>query len=425
MSEREFAIAVVRRLREAGHQALWAGGCVRDELLGLVPDDFDVATDARPEEVARLFRRTVAVGASFGVVQVLGPREVPQLSVEVATFRSDGAYIDGRRPETVRFSSPQEDAQRRDFTINGLFFDPLDNQLIDFVYGQADLAARVVRAIGDPTQRFSEDKLRLLRGVRLSARFGFAIEAATLEAIRTMAGQITVVSAERIADELRKMLLLPRRADAMSLLMDLGLARAVLPEIVPLRDLPLNSAGAAAGDLWDQTLRALAHLRSHASFTLAFACLLHAVGTQVDQISRRLKLSVADRETAEWLVDRQQILCDAQSMPVSKLKRILASPHVGELLTLHRALALALEQPINHVEYCEQLLKGWSEAELNPAVLVTGHDLGLLGLRPGPVFKELLEFVRDAQLEGMVNTREGAIALLQSEVTRRSQEPKR
>ena len=398
MSEREFAIAVVRRLREAGHQALWAGGCVRDELLGLVPDDFDVATDARPEEVARLFRRTVAVGVSFGVIQVLGPREGPQLSIEVATFRADGAYIDGRRPETVRFSSPQEDAQRRDFTINGLFFDPLENRLIDFVGGQADLEARILRAIGDPTQRFCEDKLRLLRGVRLSARFGLAIESGTFEAIRAMASQITVVSAERIADELRKMLLLPKRAEAMSLLMDLGLARVVLPEILPLRGLPLNSATEAAGDCWDHTLRALAQLGSHASFTLAFACLLHGVGKQVDQICRRLKLSVADRETVDWLVDRQQILCDAQSMPVSKLKRILASPHIRDLLALHRALALADGQATDHVENCEQLLAEWSEAELNPPVLVTGHDLEGMGLRPGPVFKELLELVRDAPI---------------------------
>jgi poly(A) polymerase len=425
MSERDFAIAVVRRLREAGHQALWAGGCVRDELLGLVPDDFDVATDARPEEVARLFRRTVAVGVSFGVIQVLGPREDPQLSVEVATFRSDGAYIDGRRPESVTFSSPQEDAQRRDFTINGLFFDPLENRLIDFVGGQADLEARLLRAIGDPRQRFSEDKLRLLRGIRISARFGFEIEPGTLDAIRAMADQIAVVSAERITDELRKMLLLPKRAHAMSLLMDLGLARAVLPETVPLRSLPVNSASKAAEDSWEHTLRALANLGNDASFTLAFACLLHGVGKQVDQICRRLKLSVADRETVAWLVDRRRILCDARSMPVSKLKRILASAGVGELLALHRAIALAEGQQTNHVEYCEQLLAEWSEAELNPPALVTGHDLEGMGLQPGPVFKELLELVRDAQLEGVISTREGATALLLREVARRAAEPGR
>jgi poly(A) polymerase len=423
MSEREFAIAVVRRLREAGHQALWAGGCVRDELLGLVPDDFDVATDARPEEVARIFRRTVAVGVSFGVIQVLGPREGPQLSIEVATFRSDGAYIDGRRPETVRFSSPQEDAQRRDFTINGLFFDPLENRLIDFVGGQADLDARLLRAIGDPRQRFEEDKLRLMRGIRISARFGFEIEPDTLDAIRAMADQISVVSAERIADELRKMLLLPKRAHAMVLLMDLGLARAVLPELAPQRGSSENSASEAFGDSWDRTLRALAFLGKDASFTLAFACLLHGVGKQADLICKRLKLSVADREAVAWLVHRQRILCDARSMPVSKLKRILASPGVRELLALHRALALAERQETNHVEYCEQLLAEWSEAELNPPALVTGHDLEGMGLRPGPVFKELLEVVRDAQLEGVIGTREEATALLQNEVAKRAAQP--
>src|SRR2546421_7584616 len=204
MTEREFAIDVVRRLQEAGHQALWAGGCVRDELLGLVPKDYDVATSARPDEVRRLFRRTVAVGASFGVVNVLGPRDADApLQVEVATFRSDVGYSDGRRPDQVVFSSDREDALRRDFTINGMFFDPLAGKLIDYVGGQADLKARVLRAIGDPAVRFTEDKLRLLRAVRFATRFDLTLDAATANAVRAMAPEITVVSAERIAKELR------------------------------------------------------------------------------------------------------------------------------------------------------------------------------------------------------------------------------
>ena len=203
MSEREFAIDVVRRLRESGYEALWAGGCVRDELLGLSPADYDVATSARPQQVSAVFRKTVEVGASFGVVEVIGPRRLDGSfpKVQVATFRSDGAYLDGRRPESVRFSSAEEDAQRRDFTINGMFFDPLDGRVIDHVGGQADLKAKVLRAIGDPRARFREDKLRLMRAVRMAARFDFPIEEQTAAAVREMAGEITVVSAERIADE--------------------------------------------------------------------------------------------------------------------------------------------------------------------------------------------------------------------------------
>src|SRR5260370_33887338 len=202
MTEREFAIEVVRRLRHAGFEALRAGGCVRDELLGLVPKDYDVATDARPEEVCKLFARTVTVGMSFGVVEVLGPRqENKPLMVQVATFRSDLAYSDGRHPDAVVFSSAREDALRRDFTINGMFFDPLEGRLIDYVEGQEDLRGRKLRAIGDPSQRFSEDKLRMLRAVRIATRFDLTIEPATAAALRTMAKQITVVSAERIADE--------------------------------------------------------------------------------------------------------------------------------------------------------------------------------------------------------------------------------
>jgi poly(A) polymerase len=205
MTEREFAIDVVKRLQSAGFQAFWAGGCVRDELLGLVPKDYDIATDARPEEVQRLFRRTVAVGVSFGVVEVLGPRQDGDvLKVQVATFRTDAGYSDGRRPDQVVFSSAREDALRRDFTTNGMFFDPLKNELLDYVGGQADLQARVLRAIGDPHVRFAEDKLRLLRAIRIATRFDLTIEPATAAAIRAMADQLPVVSAERIADELRE-----------------------------------------------------------------------------------------------------------------------------------------------------------------------------------------------------------------------------
>jgi poly(A) polymerase len=432
MTEREFAISVVRQLREAGYQALWAGGCVRDELLGLEPDDFDVATDARPEEVEHLFRRTIAVGASFGVVEVLGPREHPELHVQVATFRSDGAYLDGRHPDGVQFSSPEQDAQRRDFTINGLFFDPLQGKLIDYVGGQADLEARVLRAIGDPAQRFAEDKLRMMRGVRLAARFELTIELATLESMRSMADQVTVVSAERIADELKKMLALPRRVRAMKLFMELELADTVIPELAELRGWPDDPAGEYGSASWEHVLRALGHLEEPVTFPLAFACLLHPLqhpdrvadpatpkkrdgnqaGFQVGQICRRLKLSVAERERVEWLVANHRSLRDAKEMPKSKLKRLLAAPGIVELLALHRADALADGMSADHVDYCRHLLDRWSRIEIDPPVLATGHDLEALGMPPGPDYKPLLDTVRDAQLNGVLDTREDALAFL-------------
>src|SRR5262245_38454690 len=288
MTDREFATDVVRRLRQSGYEALWAGGCVRDELLGLAPDDYDVATSARPEDVVRTFRKTVEVGASFGVVEVIGPRR-PDGSypkVQVATFRSDGAYVDGRRPESVVFSSAEEDAARRDFTINGMFLDPLDGRVIDYVGGQADLQARVLRAIGDPRARFREDKLRLVRAVRFAARFGFPIEPETAAAVREMAAEITVVSAERIAEELRKILVHPGRAWALRQMDELGLLRQIVPEVESeMKGLPQGLPSAPTGDLWDHTLKVLEVLEgprwpapAPATFPLAFAAMLHDVG---------------------------------------------------------------------------------------------------------------------------------------------------
>jgi poly(A) polymerase len=431
MTERDFAISVVRRLREAGFEALWAGGCVRDERLGRVPQDYDIATDARPEQVQRLFRRTVAVGVSFGVIEVLGPR--PH-KVQVATFRSDVGYSDGRRPDAVVFSSAREDALRRDFTINGMFFDPLDDRLIDFVGGQADLQARLLRAIGDPVTRFTEDKLRLLRGVRLATVFDLAIEPATATAMRTMAGQVSVVSAERIADELRKLMVHPRRARGVALLDEMGLATAVLPEILEMKGLPQGPPAAPTGDLWDHVLRVLDLLGPEVSFPLAMGALLHDVGKRrtvgrtperytfynhehvgrrmAEEIGLRLKLANAERERIEWLVEKHQFLCDVRQLRTSKLKQLLIHPGICELLALHRADALASGRSTDHVEYCEFLLEQWTEEDLNPAPLLTGHDLTRHGLEPGPRFKTLLDAVREAQLDGTVKTRKQALELV-------------
>jgi poly(A) polymerase len=437
MTEREFAVDVVRSLQQAGFTALWAGGCVRDELLGLHPNDYDVATDARPDQVMKLFRRCVPVGASFGVIEVVGPRgpHGRHLAVEVATFRSDGTYSDGRRPDSVMFSTPEEDARRRDFTINGMFFDPVTGTLHDFVGGRADLEAKVLRAIGEPVERFTEDKLRVLRAVRIAARFELEIDPATLAAAKLMAAEIRVVSAERIAEELRKLMTHPNRARGLRLLREFDLVEPILPELVPTFTLPQGLPAAPTGTLWEHTVWVVELLAGDVSFPLAFAALLHDVGKprvvgrtadrytfhghehigkkMAEEIADRLKLSTAEKARTSWLVERHQYLADAPTMRPSRLKPILVHPGIEELLALHRADALATGKGLEHVEFCERMLRETPPEELNPPPAVTGEDLIALGLKPGPEFKPLLDSVREAQLEGRVRTREEAVRLVE------------
>jgi poly(A) polymerase len=403
MTERDFALDVVRKLQDAGFQALWAGGCVRDELLGLTPADYDVATNARPEQLRPLFRRRNEIGASFGVVQVIGPRDDAGewTTVEVATFRSDVSYSDGRRPDAVVFSSPEEDAKRRDFTINGMFFDPVKKQLIDFVGGRADLEAKVLRAIGDPAARFTEDKLRILRGVRIAARFDLSVDPATLAAAKAMAREIRVVSPERIAEELRKLLAHPNRARGVQLLREFNLVEPILPELV-----------ADDSRRWDEGARVVEQLPPAASFPLAFAALLHALDKPtVEDIADRLRLSGAEKTRTAWLVEHQRSLDDAPTLPLSKLKTLLVQPGIEGLLALHRARALASGSSLAGVEFCEAILRGTPPDVLNPPPLLTGEDLIAMGLKPGPEFKRILDGVREAQLEGRVKTKEEAIEL--------------
>lgn len=388
MTEREFATEVVAKLQGAGFQALWAGGCVRDELLGITPADYDVASDARPEQVQKLFRRTHSFGASFGVVEVLGPRDPngEWTKVQVATFRSDGTYSDGRRPDSVTFSSPEEDAKRRDFTINGMFFDPLAKQVIDYVGGQADLKAKVLRAIGVAEERFTEDKLRILRAVRMAARFELAIDAGTFAAARRMADQIRVVSAERIAEELRKILTNQHRARGVRLLREFGLVEYILPE-------------AAEND------SALEQLPNDASFELAFAVVLHGLDkAHITELARRLRLSNAETDRIAWLVQHDRFLVNATTLRGSQLKPVLVHPGIGELLTLHRTNGI-------DVEFCERMLRETPPEALNPLPLITGNDLRDSGLKPGPDFKRLLDAIREAQLDGTITTKEEAQAL--------------
>ena len=428
-ARRAFATEVVVRLRDAGFQALWAGGCVRDLILGLPPSDYDVATGATPEQVTRLFRRTVPVGVSFGVVRVQGPGDSGE--VEVATFRSDGAYVDGRRPESVHFGDARLDAERRDFTINGMFLDPLTGDVLDFVGGRSDLEAGILRAIGDPGARFAEDKLRLLRAVRFAARFGMTIESKTRASIEAMADRVRVVSAERIAQELRRMLVHPSRSRAMDLAMDVGLIAAVLPPLARAKGLFQGKPVQPLGDLWDHLLLVLDLLPPDPSFPLAFAALLHDVGKPdtkglrngrttfhnheqvgraiADRLCRDLKLANAERERVAWLVEYHQYLGEATKLREAKLKRILAEPGIDELLALHRADALASTGDAGHVDYCEAYLREEPAGPINPPPLLNGHDLARHGLKSGPQTKFQLEMVREAQLDRLIHGKKDAL----------------
>lgn len=430
--QREFALYIVRTLRAAGHVAYWAGGCVRDQLLGRPPKDYDVATSAPPEEIRELFgrRRTLAIGAAFGVICVIGPQEAGQ--VEVTTFRSDATYSDGRHPDSVTFSSPEEDAQRRDFTINGLFYDPLSQEVIDFVDGREDLAHGLVRAIGRPLERFQEDKLRMLRAVRFTATFDFQLEAQTKAAIRQMAGQIEVVSAERIAQEMRLMLPHASRTVSLELLFDSGLLAAILPEAVAMRGIPQGKKMQPEGDLWEHAMLVMQKLRSP-SFTLALGALLHDIGKPATmcrrdgkltfydhelvgedialRVCRRWKLSNKESERVCWLVRYHMYLGHARQMRWAKLQRMLTTEGIDELLDLHEADALASDGDTSQVDYCRELLRQPPE-ELNPAQLLSGHDLIRHGVPQGKHYKELLDQVRDAQLEKTIRSKRDALALV-------------
>jgi tRNA nucleotidyltransferase/poly(A) polymerase len=401
---REFAVEVVRKLRDAGHQALWAGGCVRDQLLGIRPKDYDVATSARPEQVRDLFghRRSLPIGAAFGVITVLGPKPAGQ--IEVATFRRDAGYSDGRHPDSVTFSDAREDAQRRDFTINGLFFDPVAEQVIDYVGGQDDLQTGVIRAIGVPRDRITEDKLRMLRAVRFAAKFGFAIEANTLTAVQEQSNELVIVSAERIAEELRKMLTLDRRRLAVELLGQAQLLEIVLPEARGVHTVA-----------WQQALEMLERITP--SFPQGLAMLLRPLAETpetlaqlVDRVCRRLKLSVEELTQVQRLLREEPLLRRASYFTWPQLQRLLATPGVEAVLDFAAAVSAVLDASPAELDLCNRMLE-LPPALMNPAALINGEDLKLLGLSPGPHFRIILEQVRDAQLEGLINSPQHALEL--------------
>ncbi len=460
---KQHATEIVRTLRERGHQAYFAGGCVRDLLLSREPADYDVATDATPYQVMQIFPQTFAVGEQFGVVLVPLRRDDYSVTgedarrsirsigargaVEVATFRSDVGYSDGRHPDEVRFSKdPREDVERRDFTINGMMLDPLvfdatTNGILDFVGGRDDLKAGIVRAIGDPERRFAEDKLRMLRAVRFAARFDYTIDPATMAAIQKSAPQINQVSCERVREELTKMLTEGRARRAFQLLDSSGLLPEVLPEIAAMKGVEQPPQYHPEGDVFVHTLLLLEKLQAggsgsasvsgSVSKTLAWGALLHDVGKpptfrvapdrirfdghvevgvkMAAEICRRLRFSNDETEQILALVDNHMRFADVQRMNQSTLKKFLRLPAFDEHLELHRIDCLSSHGQLDSYEYSREQFRSLPPEAIRPSPLITGRDLIEAGYEPGPRFKEVLAAVEDAQLEGRLTSREAAM----------------
>jgi poly(A) polymerase len=425
---------IVRRLREAGHQALFAGGCVRDSLMGKTPHDFDIATSARPEQVQALFPRTIAVGAQFGVILVVEEGR----DYQVATFRSDGTYLDGRHPRSVSFTTPEGDARRRDFTINGLFYDPIEGKVLDFVGGREDLETRTLRAIGNPAERFVEDRLRLLRAVRFATVLDFTIDPDTWNALCAAVETIHDVSAERIRDELVKIFASPQRLRGFDLLDASGLMEEILPEIEPLRGCEQPPDFHPEGDVFVHTRLMLALLPKDASVLLVLATLFHDLGKpptmerdqtgrirfsghesvsaqMTEKIMRRLRFSNEEIVATTAMVQNHMVFKDVQNMRVSRLKRFLARPTFDDELELHRVDCLASHGNLDNYEFLRRRSEDLANEPLIPPPFVTGHDLIALGWKPGPKFKAVLDAVQVRQLEGILRTREEAITWVEKE----------
>ncbi|GIX03449.1 MAG: cytidine(C)-cytidine(C)-adenosine (A)]-adding enzyme [Planctomycetaceae bacterium] len=395
---REFAQEIVRCLQTAGYEAYFAGGCVRDALLGRPAKDYDVATSARPEEVRALFgrRQTRAVGQAFGVILVIGAPDLP--AVEVATFRIDLGYVDGRRPCGIRYATAREDALRRDFTINGMFYDPIHDQVLDFVGGQADLQARLIRAIGNPAARMDEDKLRMLRAPRFAATLEFTIESCTARAIQERAPQLAVVSSERITQELKRMLVDPHRDQAILWCEKLHLLQVIFPE--------LTETWATHREL---VLRGL-HSLPPGHFEAALAMLLQSLPPVpvVEEICRRLKLSNREIQSVVWILSRQQELESIATWSLAEKKQLLIENDLPKLLAFKRAQLQARGGDDSPVQHCEELLRQIPPEQRHPPPLITGRDLQRWGLTPGPLFTQLLSALRTAQLNEEIHTREQA-----------------
>jgi len=426
VAKEKAAVAVVKELRRRGFIALFAGGCVRDKIMRREPEDFDVATDARPDDVIAAFPATKKVGARFGVVLVI-KHGIP---IEVTTFRRDDEYLDGRRPTQVEFTDARGDASRRDFTVNGLFMDPVSGRILDYVNGRKDIKAKLIRAIGDPVARFAEDRLRMLRAIRFACALGFEIEPKTFDAIKRFAHDIKGVSLERVVEELKRMLTSEAPDRAVRMMQETGLNDVILPEVSAMVGVEQPSNFHPEGDVFEHTCFALSYLRSP-SFELAMGVLLHDVGKvttiqRADRIRfpshesegaqiaksvcRRLKLSNASTERIAWLVRKHMTFKDVENMRLSTLKRLLGHEGFMELAELQRVDALASTGDLSHYNFCMAKLREFGEERTKPKPLIDGHDLIELGLEPGPIFGEILKQVQEEQLDEKLRTREQALA---------------
>jgi len=435
MDARELANQICAVLRAEGHQAYLVGGCVRDILLGRTPVDYDVGTDATPDKVQELFPGSLAVGARFGVMIV--PSGEGAIQVEVATFRSDIGYSDGRHPDKVVYTkSAEEDAKRRDFTINALLLDPVTNEVLDYVGGRRDLEAGIIRAIGRPTDRFQEDKLRMVRAVRFAARFGYGIEASTFSAIRRLAPEIRQVSAERLRDELTKILTEGAARRGFELLDETGLLEQLLPEVARMKGVEQPPQFHPEGDVWTHTLIMLGMLRAGSPPTLAWGVLLHDVGKpptftpasgpngrirfdehaevgtrMVEEICARLRFSNDDTAQIAGLVANHMRFKDATQMKPATLKRFVRLNEFSEHLELHRLDCTSSHGQLDNYEFVRKFIAETPPEEVRPPRLVTGDDLIALGYQPGPPFKAILEAIEEAQLNGKISTREAALRM--------------
>ncbi len=428
------ARAVAARLRESGHVAYFAGGCVRDIVRSETPKDFDIATDANPEAVQKLFPHTYAVGAHFGVILVVENG----FQFEVATFRSDDAYVDGRRPSAVHFSSPEEDAKRRDFTINGMFYDPVAEKVIDFVGGRADIGAKLVRAIGDSAQRFTEDRLRMLRAVRFAAVLDYKIDNRTWDALVANAPSINEISAERIRDEMVRIFVSTNRTRGWDLLDSSGLMRAILPEIDAMKGCAQPEQFHPEGDVFEHTRLMLQFLPGKVSVPLVFSVLLHDVAKprtatvdntgrirfnehdrigaeMTEEIMRRLRFSGAEIDATVEMVRQHMVFKDVPKMRIAKLKRFMARPTFEDELELHRVDCEGSHRMLDNYEFLLRKREEFANEPIIPPPLVRGDDLIALGLKPGPKFREILDAVETGQLEGTLRTSEEALEWVKHE----------
>jgi poly(A) polymerase len=431
---RQPAVEIVRELKRKGFEAYFVGGCVRDFIRGVTPVDYDIVTSAHPEQVMAIFPHTVAVGAKFGVVAVI----VEGHSYEVATFRSDDAYIDGRRPSQIHFSNAREDVMRRDFTVNGLLMNPESEEIIDYVGGLADIESKLIRTIGEPRRRFDEDYLRMLRALRFAANLSFIIDPETQKAIKDHACKIKRISAERIQEELNKVLTRPGARRGFELLDEMELLHEILPEVAKLRGIDQPPQFHPEGDVWQHTLIMLERLPQtgelKANKQLAWGALLHDVGKAITRtedekgvhfyghvrageeiangIMQRLRFSNVDREMVISLIHYHMVFMNVQKMRKGRLKRFLRMPSFDLHLELHRLDCLASHGMLDNYEFCQNQLTSLDEEDLHPPRLLTGDDLIVIGFSPGKIMGEILRTLEDAQLEGTIATREDAEKLV-------------